>query len=139
MSERVENAEATGGMAPESGLPGKTDPDTVSAATIPELVEAAFDYRGDVTLTLAMGPKLVGYVCNREASAAEPHLTLLPADGAGPVRVAYAEIRDVAFTGRDTASGKSWEAWVRKYEEKKAARRRGEKVESVGLFPEPLD
>jgi hypothetical protein len=35
-------------------------------------------------------------------------------------KVAYADIRALAFTGRDAAAGKSWEAWVRKYWEKKA-------------------
>jgi hypothetical protein len=33
--------------------------------------------------------------------------------------------RALAFTGRDTAAGKSWEAWVRKYPEKKAAGEKG--------------
>ena len=33
--------------------------------------------------------------------------------------------------GRDTAAGKSWEAWVKKFEEKKAA---GEK--NIGLLPD---
>jgi hypothetical protein len=40
----------------------------------------------------------------------------------------------LAFTGKDTAAGKSFEAWVRKYNEKKAA---GEK--NIGIEPEPLD
>ena len=50
------------------------------------------------------------------------------------VAVAYSEIAALAFSGRDTAAGKSWEAWVRKYWEKKAA---GE--QSVGLEPEALE
>ncbi len=68
------------------------------------VVEAAFDYRGDVTLRLGSGEELVGYVYNREAAADEPFLEVLPADG-GPARtVLYRELRSVAFTGRDAAS-----------------------------------
>ena len=48
--------------------------------------------------------------------------------------VAAADIAALAFTGRDTAAGESWEAWVRKYWEKKAA---GEK--HIALEPEKLD
>jgi hypothetical protein len=40
----------------------------------------------------------------------------------------------LAFTGRDTAAGKSFEAWIRKYWEKKAA---GEG--HLNLQPEALD
>jgi len=48
--------------------------------------------------------------------------------------VPYAEIAALAFTGRDTAAGKSYEAWVRKYREKKAA---GEK--NIGIEAESLE
>jgi hypothetical protein len=46
---------------------------------------------------------------------------LLPKDSNQRVRISYAEIAALAFTGRDTAAGKSWEAWVRKYWENKAS------------------
>jgi len=48
--------------------------------------------------------------------------------------VSYAEIAALAFSGRDTAAGKSWEAWMKKYAEKKAA---GEK--DLSLHPEALE
>ena len=44
----------------------------------------------------------------------------------------------VAAFGRDFADGKSWEAWVRKYHEQKAARAAGDEVETIGIFSEPL-
>ena len=44
------------------------------------------------------------------------------------------EIARLEFTGRDTAAGKSFETWVKKYQEKKAA---GEK--NIRLDPEKLD
>jgi len=58
----------------------------------------------------------------------------MPQNSAQKVSVAYSDIAALAFTGRDTAAGKSWEAWVRKYWEKKAA---GEK--HIALEPENLD
>jgi hypothetical protein len=48
--------------------------------------------------------------------------------------VPYNEIAALAFTGRDTAAGKSFAGWVKKYNEKKAA---GET--NVGIEAEPLD
>ena len=61
-------------------------------------------------------------------------MRLYPKNQAGKVSVSYAEIAAVEFTGRDTAAGKSWQAWVKKYLEKKAA---GEK--QIELQPEKLD
>jgi hypothetical protein len=58
----------------------------------------------------------------------------MPRDGGGKLTITYAQIAALAFTGRDTAAGKSWEAWLRKYWEKKAA---GEK--NIALTPEKLD
>ena len=48
--------------------------------------------------------------------------------------MAYSQIAALTFTGRDTAAGKSWQAWLKKYLEKKAA---GEK--NIELEPENLD
>jgi hypothetical protein len=58
----------------------------------------------------------------------------MPKDGSDKVSVPYSEIAALAFTGRDTAAGKSFAAWVKKYNEKKAA---GET--NVGIDAEPLD
>jgi hypothetical protein len=55
-------------------------------------------------------------------------------EGGGKVSVSYAEIARLAFTGRDTAAGKSWETWVKKYVEKKKAGETG-----IRLDPEKLD
>jgi hypothetical protein len=89
-------------------------------------LEKAFDYRGDVTLTLRNGSKIEGYVFDRISG---PGLTtsfirLVPADSNQRLKIAYADIVALAFTGRDTAAGKSWEAWVRKYWEEKVAGKR---------------
>ena len=99
-------------------------------------LEEAFDYRGDVTLTLKDGTRVEGYVFDRRSGAtlSESCVRLLPQNSSQKVSIAYSEIAALAFTGRDTAAGKSWEAWVRKYWEKKAAGEKG-----IALEPEALE
>lgn len=101
-------------------------------------LDAAFEYRGNVTLLTRSAGEVVGYLFNREAEVEEPFVDMLPAAG-GRRRIPYSEIRGVAFTGKDTAAGKSWETWLEKYNARKAAEARGEKVESIDLVPEELD
>jgi hypothetical protein len=93
-------------------------------------LEKAFDYRGDVTIAKKDGSQVEGYIFDRQAGL----VRLMPKDGRGKVSISYADIAALAFTGRDTAAGKSWEAWVKKYNEKKAS---GEK--QIALEPESLD
>jgi hypothetical protein len=99
-------------------------------------LEEAFDYRGDVTITLRDGSRVEGYVFDRRSGAtlAESVVRVIPQNGSGKVAIPYSDIAGLAFTGRDTAAGKSWEAWVRKYWEKKAAGEKG-----IGLEPEKLE
>jgi hypothetical protein len=86
----------------------------LSPAELAEAIEQAFDYRGDVTLELRSGCRIEGYVFNRDSSAPQPFLQLFPKDEPGVKVIPYADIVAVAFTGKDTASGKSWEAWTAK-------------------------
>ena len=99
-------------------------------------LEKAFDYRGDVTITLKTGEKIEGYVYDRKTatSLSQSLIRLLPKDQPGRMNISYADIAALAFTGKDTAAGKSFEAWVKKYNEKKAA---GEK--NIGIEAEPLE
>jgi hypothetical protein len=99
-------------------------------------LEKAFDYRGDVTLTLKDNSKIEGYIFDRVSGAtlAASFVRVLPKDSSQRVKIAYADIAALAFSGRDTAAGKSWEAWVHKYWEKKAT---GEG--DLSLEPETLD
>jgi hypothetical protein len=85
-----------------------------------EAVELAFDYRGDVTIELTSGDTLNGYLFNREADR-DPWIEILPADDPSPRRILYRHIVSIAFTGEDTANGKSWEAWVSKKESERRA------------------
>lgn len=98
-------------------------------------LEKAFEYRGDVTITRKDGSVIEGYIYDRRAASTlgDSLVRVLPASGATRVSVPYSDIAALAFSGRDTAAGKSWEAWVRKYWEKKAA------GESPAIEPERLD
>jgi hypothetical protein len=82
-------------------------------AKLEQVVDLAFDYRGDVTVTLDSGRALVGYVYNRDGEVPDPYLQMFDPSGDSHV-IRYADIRAVAFTGKDTASGKSYEAWLRR-------------------------
>ena len=99
-------------------------------------LEKAFDYRGDVSITLKSGEKIDGYIFDRRSgkSLTDSVIRLYPKSGNQKISISYADIGALAFTGKDTAAGKSWEAWMKKYEEKKAA---GEK--NIGLQPEELE
>ncbi len=98
--------------------------------------EKAFDFRGDVTITRKDGTKIEGYIFDRRTgpTLAKSVVRLFPKDADQKVTVAYSDIAALAFTGRDTAAGKSYEAWVRKYWEKRAA---GER--NIAINPEPLE
>ena len=93
----------------------------VSQAEITEAVELAFDYRGDVTLTLRSGESVIGYLFNRQVGASGSYLELFPSDSSDPRRIPYHDIVTIAFTGEDTANGKTWEAWVSKKESERRA------------------
>ena len=94
-------------------------------------LEQAFDYRGDVTISLDTGERLEGYIFDRDP--ARKTMRILTRSG-DKNTVQYADVVRLSFTGRDMADGRSWEAWIRKYAERKAA---GEK--NIGLVPEAMD
>jgi hypothetical protein len=99
-------------------------------------LEKAFDYRGDVTITRKDGTRVEGYVFDRQTGVRleQCFVRILEKASAQKVRIAYTDIAALAFSGRDTAAGKSWEAWLRKYWERKSA---GDS--DIGLQPEKLD
>lgn len=88
-------------------------------------IEKAFDYRGDVTLSLKDGRQIEGYLFNRESKGStrcvEPFTEIMPQGSAEKVLVKFSEIANVAFTGEDTAAGKSYEEWIVKEAAKKKA------------------
>lgn len=98
-------------------------------------LEKAFDYRGDVKITRKDGSVIEGYLYDRKqgGTLSTSLARILPSDGSRRVSIPYFDIAALAFSDRDPAAGKSWEAWVRKYWEKKGA---GETAE---IQPENLD
>src|SRR5262245_12766513 len=111
-------------------------PELAGGEELRQALEKAFDYRGDVTIIRKDGSKVEGYIFDRRTgkSLADSAVRLFPKDSKQKVSVQYSEIAALAFSGRDTAAGKSWEAWVRKYWEKRAA---GEK--NIGIQAESLE
>ena len=104
-------------------------PQLATEADIRAVIEKAFDYRGDVTITRKNkddgknndGSQITGYLFDRRIGPTleSSVVRLMLATGERPT-VSYSEIAAIAFTGRDTAAGKSYEAWVKKYWEKRA-------------------
>ena len=111
-------------------------PTLASEEELREALEKAFDYRGDVTITRKDGSKIEGYIFDRVSgpTLSSAFVRILPKETNQRVKIAYSEIAGLAFSGRDTAAGKSWEAWVKKYWEKKE-----KGGESLSLQPESLD
>jgi hypothetical protein len=97
-------------------------PEPDAERPLAHLVDLAFDYRGNTTVVKRDGTHVVGYVFNRDAEAPVPYLEMFDADGGGPYRIPYAEVRTIHFTGRDTAAGKSYAAWLARKQAEKAGR-----------------
>jgi hypothetical protein len=111
-------------------------PELASEADVRAVIEKAFDYRGDVTITRKDGSQIAGYLFDRRIGKTlnDSVIRLMLAAGNERPTIPYSEIAGIAFTGRDTAAGKSYEAWVKKYWEK---REKGEK--NISIEPEALE
>ena len=92
-----------------------------SFAELAEAVELAFDYRGDVTVSLKSGESLSGYLFNRHVSDSDSYLEVFPSDSSPARQIRYDQIATIAFTGEDTATGKSWENWIAKKDSERRA------------------
>jgi hypothetical protein len=131
----AEEADVVPGFAHENlegWIPSVATDDEIRAA-----LEKAFDYRGDVTITRKDGTAIEGYIFDRKSAGktlADCNVSLFPKDRDEKLSIPYSDIARLAFTGRDTAAGKSFETWVKKYQEKKAA---GEK--NIQIEPEKLE
>jgi hypothetical protein len=111
-------------------------PALATDAEIRDALEKAFDYRGDITILRKNGPQITGYLFDRRSrsSLTDSFVRIIPSSSSTKLSVAYSDIVAIAFSGRDTAAGKTFEAWVKKYWEKKAA---GEK--NIQIEPEKLE
>ena len=88
--------------------------------TLAEVVEFAFDYRGNTTIVKTDGTEVVGYVFNRNTLVPEPFIQFFDEKGDGPFTLPYSEIATIKFTGKDMAAGNSWKAWLERKEREQA-------------------
>ncbi len=108
-----------------------SDPDRLR-----EAIELAMHYRGDVTLTCRRtGREIEGYLFDRVpgATPAELAIRLLLPGSDERVTIRLDDIAALRFSGRDTAAGKSFETWMKKYVQKKLA------GETADIHAEPLE
>ncbi|MCA9296537.1 MAG: hypothetical protein KC983_08465 [Phycisphaerales bacterium] len=118
--------EAAQGFEADAG-----DPVRLDAA-----INHAVHYRGDITVTLrSTGETIEGFAFDRTDATdkASSALRLIPKSGDTRIRIACDDIDRLVFSGRDTAAGKSFETWMKKYVEKKLAGK------SANIHCEPLD
>jgi len=104
----------------ETTLEGWT-PEAGGSLSLATIIDMAFDYRGNVTVVKVDGSEMVGFLFNRNSEAPEPFVQMFDLDGGGPLSIPYHAIRTIRFTGRDTAAGNSYAAWLRAKEAAKAA------------------
>jgi hypothetical protein len=111
-------------------------PELASEEDLRQALEKAFDYRGDVTLTLKNGERIEAYVFDRlpGATLAESFVRYFTPSANDKRKLSYAEIARLEFSGKDRAAGKHWEDWVKAYNERKAAGEKG-----IALHPEKLE
>jgi hypothetical protein len=111
-------------------------PSLASEDEVREALEKAFDYRGDITVTRKDGSQIQGYLFDRRSGSGlnNSFVRIIPTNEKTKLSIAYSDIAALEFSGRDNAAGKTFEAWVRKYWEKKAS---GEK--NIQIEPERLD
>ena len=88
-----------------------------SAPASMESLRVAFEYRGDVTLLLDDDSRVDGYVSNFSEDA----IRLWCRGETALLEIPIRHIKHVELTGRDTASGKSWQTWMKKQEAAQAA------------------
>jgi len=107
-------------ITPKRGLRfDDADPQRLRAA-----IDAAVNYRGDVTITRrSTGSAIIGFVidCLDAADSDSSVVRLLPADGGERMTIPLGDIAALEFTGADAAEGRSFQTWVKKYLEKKRA------------------
>ncbi len=80
------------------------------------VIDLAFDYRGDVTIELQSGESIEGFLYDRDSQDSSPEVKVFPKGQAGSRTFQSEDLVSLAFTGEDTAFGKSWDDWLGKME-----------------------
>jgi hypothetical protein len=111
-------------------------PQVANEEDLRQALEKAFEYRGDITITTRSGERIEAYVFNRQSGVtlAESFVQYFSPKSPRKLKLSYAEIARLEFTGKDRAAGKHWEDWVKAYGERKAA---GE--QNIALHPDALE
>jgi len=132
--EQIESLELAPGTEHEK-LEGWV-PELAGEEDLRNALEKAFDYRGDVTMTLKSGERIEAFIFNRRTgqSMADSYVQYFAPNAPGKLKVSYADIARLEFSGKDRAAGKHWEDWVKAYNDRKAA---GEK--NIALHPDKID
>jgi hypothetical protein len=132
--EQVESLELAPGAKHEQ-LEGWI-PELANDEDLRDALEKAFDYRGDVTITTKDGERIEAYIFNRSTGTtlAESYVQYFSPKSSGKLKLSYADIARLEFSGKDRAAGKHWEDWLKAYNERKAA---GEK--NIALHPDALE
>ncbi len=132
--EQIESLELAPGAEHEK-LEGWV-PALASEDDLRNALEKAFDYRGDVTLTLKSGERIEAFIFNRHTGATltDSYVQYYTPSAPEKRKVCYAEIARLEFSGKDRAAGKHWEDWVKAYNERKAAGEKG-----IALHPDALE
>ncbi len=118
-------------------------------AALIDALEKAFDYRGDVTVTLSPtsalgalgggGLSVTGYIFDRTRAESlkqsRVRIMVAPPDprAGQKVSIPFSQIARVEFSGKDAAHGKTFENWVKRFTEKRL------KGERAGIDAERLD
>jgi hopanoid biosynthesis associated radical SAM protein HpnH len=88
-----------------------------SAPASSEALRVAFEYRGDVTLLLDDDSRVDGYLSNLTDDA----LRLWCRGETDQLEIPIQHVKHVELSGKDTASGKSWQTWMKKQEAEEQA------------------
>ena len=72
------------------------------------------DYRGDSTIFMEDGSTLEGYIFD----VVGEYIHVYPTQG-DKQEIPITQVTKIEVTGKDTAEGKSWEAWVEKKKKEK--------------------
>ncbi|HVE13361.1 MAG TPA: hypothetical protein VNI01_08215 [Elusimicrobiota bacterium] len=86
--------------------------------TLKDQIEAAYDFRGHVTITLKDGRVVVGFLYNREFAnpklATDHYIDVMVKDSDANERYPMADVAAIALTGTDYAAGNSYEDYLKK-------------------------
>lgn len=110
--------------------------DASDPVALRKAIECAVDYRGDVTVTRTSTDAAIECYIFDLKHADDPSQSLLraiPKNEDARIAIPLNDVASIRFTGRDTAAGKSFETWMKKYVAKKLA------GERANIESEPLD